>query len=69
MGPQVLESLPLMNCSDDFVFDNQMIVQALYFGFTLAKFLSDEIFRRSVLDQFPAQRHLRIWRAEEFDRV
>jgi glycosyltransferase involved in cell wall biosynthesis len=32
-GREVLERLPLLNCSDDFVFDNQMIVQALYFGF------------------------------------
>ena len=30
---QVLERLPLMNCSDDFVFDNQMLAQATYFGF------------------------------------
>ncbi len=32
-GREVLERLPLLSCSDDFVFDNQMIVQALYFGF------------------------------------
>src|SRR5580693_277989 len=30
---ELLERLPLLSCSDDFVFDNQMIVQALYFGF------------------------------------
>ncbi len=30
---QVLERLPLMACSDDFVFDIQMIAQATYFGF------------------------------------
>ena len=29
----VLERLPLRNNSDDFVFDNQMLVQAVYFGF------------------------------------
>jgi glycosyltransferase involved in cell wall biosynthesis len=29
----LLQRLPLLSCSDDFVFDNQMIVQALYFGF------------------------------------
>jgi hypothetical protein len=33
----LLEKLPLMNCSDDFVFDNQMIVQSLYFGFTIGE--------------------------------
>jgi glycosyltransferase involved in cell wall biosynthesis len=32
-GRDVLERLPLLRCSDDFVFDNQMIVQALYYGF------------------------------------
>ena len=30
---QVLETLPLLACSDDFVFDNQMIAQAVHFGF------------------------------------
>lgn len=29
----VLENLPLHACSDDFVFDNQMLTQAFYFGF------------------------------------
>jgi hypothetical protein len=30
---RVLEALPLERCSDDFVFDNQMIVQAIHGGF------------------------------------
>ncbi|HTJ89310.1 MAG TPA: glycosyltransferase family 2 protein [Acidocella sp.] len=30
---RVLESLPLDRCSDDFVFDNQMIAQAIHAGF------------------------------------
>lgn len=30
---KVLETLPLLTNSDDFVFDNQMLAQALYFGF------------------------------------
>src|SRR6185312_6480056 len=34
---QVLERLPLLNCSDDFVFDNQMIAQAAWFGFQLGE--------------------------------
>ena len=34
---QVLERLPLRSCSDDFVFDNQMIVQAAYFGFRVGE--------------------------------
>jgi|SRR5579875_534552 len=33
----VLESLPLHACSDDFVFDNQMLAQALYFGFNVGE--------------------------------
>ena len=33
----LLEKLPLMKSSDDFVFDNQMIVQSLYFGSRLGK--------------------------------
>ncbi len=33
----VLEKLPLLACSDDFVFDNQMIAQAVHFGFRLGE--------------------------------
>lgn len=33
----VLERLPLLACSDDFVFDNQMIAQAAWFGFNLGE--------------------------------
>lgn len=32
-----LERLPLLACSDDFVFDNQMIAQAAYFGFSIGE--------------------------------
>jgi len=34
---EVLERLPLLSCSDDFVFDNQMIVQAVYCGFRIGE--------------------------------
>ncbi len=34
---QVLETLPLWRCSDDFVFDNQMIAQAVHAGFRLGE--------------------------------
>jgi glycosyltransferase involved in cell wall biosynthesis len=34
---EVLVSLPLAACSDDFVFDNQMLAQALYFGFRVGE--------------------------------
>lgn len=33
----VIERLPLLSCSDDFVFDNQMIVQAVCFGFRIGE--------------------------------
>ena len=54
----VLERLPLLNCSDDFVFDNQMIAQALHFGFRIGEIscptryfpeASSINFRRSVI--------------------
>ena len=34
---KVLETLPLQRCSDDFVFDNQMLAQILWHGFTIAE--------------------------------
>lgn len=34
---QVLERLPLLSCSDDFLFDNQMLVQAIHFGFRIGE--------------------------------
>lgn len=34
---QVLETLPLEENSDDFVFDNEMLVEAVYFGFALGE--------------------------------
>lgn len=34
---RVLESLPLGENSDDFVFDNQMLAQAVYFGFSIGE--------------------------------
>ena len=54
----VIERLPLLSCSDDFVFDNQIIVQAVYFGFRIGeiscptKYFEDASsinFRRSVV--------------------
>jgi glycosyltransferase involved in cell wall biosynthesis len=53
----VLEKLPLLSCSDDFVFDNEMIAQAVHFGFPIGeiscptKYFDDASsinFRRSV---------------------
>jgi glycosyltransferase involved in cell wall biosynthesis len=34
---QVLETLPLEENSDDFVFDSEMLVQTVYFGFTIGE--------------------------------
>jgi glycosyltransferase involved in cell wall biosynthesis len=34
---KVLETLPLLENSDDFVFDNQMLLQVFYFGFSLGE--------------------------------
>ena len=34
---RVLEELPLLACSDDFVFDNEMLAQAIYFGFRVGE--------------------------------
>ncbi|MFH1137373.1 MAG: glycosyltransferase family 2 protein [Pseudomonadota bacterium] len=34
---EVLETLPLLENSNDFVFDNQMLAQALYFGFSIGE--------------------------------
>jgi glycosyltransferase involved in cell wall biosynthesis len=54
---EVLEKLPLNRCSDDFVFDNQMLAQAIHAGFSIgeiscptryAKDASSINFRRSV---------------------
>jgi glycosyltransferase involved in cell wall biosynthesis len=33
----VLEKLPLQNNSDDFIFDNQMLVQSIFFGFRIGE--------------------------------
>jgi glycosyltransferase involved in cell wall biosynthesis len=33
----VLERLPLLRCSDDFVFDNEMLAQAIRFGFGIGE--------------------------------
>ena len=34
---EVLASLPLTQCSEDFVFDNQVLAQATYFGFRIGE--------------------------------
>jgi len=34
---KILTELPLMRCSEDFVFDNQMLAQAIFFGFKIGE--------------------------------
>lgn len=34
---RALEALPLSRCSDDFIFDNQMLTQAIHFGFRVGE--------------------------------
>ena len=34
---KVLEAIPYQNNSDDFVFDSQLLIQAVYFGFTIGE--------------------------------
>jgi len=55
---KVLEELPLLRCSDDFVFDNQMLAQAIFKGFAIGEIscptryfaeASSINFRRSVI--------------------
>jgi hypothetical protein len=43
---RVLEILPLENNSDNFVFDNEMLAQAVYFGFKIGEISN---FSRSVI--------------------
>jgi hypothetical protein len=56
----LLETLPLLENSDDFVFDNQMIAQAVMFGFRIGEIsCPTKYFEGSLIDQFQAQR--RVW--------
>ncbi|MGA9566860.1 MAG: hypothetical protein WBS19_15145 [Candidatus Korobacteraceae bacterium] len=45
----VLTKLPLLENSDDFVFDNQVMAQCVYFGFCIAKFRA----RQSISTRHP----------------
>jgi glycosyltransferase involved in cell wall biosynthesis len=78
---QVLESLPFLGNSDDFIFDNEMLAQALYFGFRLGEIscptryfpeASSINFQRSVIYGlgvlWTALRYrLQVWGLAEFD--
>ena len=56
---RVLETLPLDENSDDFVFDNQMLAQAVAFGFGIGEIsCPTQIFPRGLIDQLPPLRAL-----------
>jgi hypothetical protein len=67
---ELLEKLPIEQNSDDFVFDNQMLAQVLWFGYTIAevscptKYFAEASsinFKRSVVYGFGC-----LWTALEF---
>ena len=70
----ILETLPLGECSDDFVFDNQILAQAVAFGYRIGEIscptkyfpeASSINFRRSVvygLGVLATAVHFRLWR-------
>jgi glycosyltransferase involved in cell wall biosynthesis len=60
---EILEHLPLAANSNDFVFDNQMLAQILWFGAIHHRrgHLPDQVFRRGLLHQLPAQRQVWFW--------
>ncbi len=58
---KVLTELPLLENSDDFVFDNQMLAQCVHFGFRIGEVsCPTKYFEGSFVDQLPPQRELRI---------
>jgi glycosyltransferase involved in cell wall biosynthesis len=42
----VLKSLPILENSDDFVFDNQMLLQAFYFGYNVAEITCPAVYTK-----------------------
>ena len=65
LQPQVLETIPFLLNSDDFVFDSEVIAQAVAFGFRIQEVpVADALFPRSLISQLPPQRHLRPGDAE-----
>lgn len=43
---KVLRSLPILENSDDFVFDNQMLLQIFYFGFTVGEIACPTVYNK-----------------------
>jgi glycosyltransferase involved in cell wall biosynthesis len=74
----VLERLPIRECSDDFVFDNQMLAQAAWFGFRIGEIscptkyfpeASSINFRRSVIYGLGVLRTSILYRAQRLGIV
>ena len=67
---EVLTKLPLLENSDDFVFDNQMLAQCAYFGFKIGEVsCPTKYFAGSVVHQLPPQREVRAGGAGDHDAV
>jgi len=43
---EVVESIPMLENSDDFVFDNQMLLQIFYFGFNVAEISCPTVYNK-----------------------
>ncbi len=56
---KVLETLPLLENSDDFVFDNQMLAQAFYFGFKIGEISCPTKY-------FPEASSINFWRSSRY---
>ena len=60
---ELLETLPLLENSDDFVFDNQMIAQAVMFGFRIGEIsCPTKYFEEASSINFKRSMEVRIWR-------
>lgn len=56
---KVLETLPLLKNSDDFVFDNQMLAQVLYFGYRIGELSCPTKY-------FPEASSINFWRSARY---
>ncbi len=67
---KVLETLPLWEDSDDFVFDNQMLAQAIYFGFPIGEVsCPTRYFEEASSHQFSPEREIRSGSPGDFGEI
>jgi glycosyltransferase involved in cell wall biosynthesis len=69
LQPKVLTDLPLIENPTTSFFDNQMLAQCVHFGLYRRSVVPHEVFRRSLVHQLPAQRHLWTGRAAHHDAI